>query len=66
MSTRINYEVLSPAMKTRLDPKYRRTLQAKSHPRSDRFWKNPGLSEHDTVLPFTTKTRAYGTYVDKT
>jgi hypothetical protein len=53
-------------MKTRLDPKYRRTLQAKSHPRSDRFWKNPGLSEHDTVLPFTTKTRAYGTYVDKT
>ena len=65
MSTRINYEVLSPAMKAKLDPKYRRVLQAKSHPKNIRFWNNPTRNNGDTVLPFTKKTRAYGTYADK-
>lgn len=65
MTTRINYEVLSPAMKTKLDPKYRRVLQAKSHGRNTRFWENPSKRNGDTMLPFTKKTRAYGTYAEK-
>lgn len=62
MDTYINYEVLSPAMKARLDPTYRRVLQAKRYPRTVRFWKNTNHIDHETVLPFTTITRAYGTY----
>ena len=62
MVTHINYEVFSPAMKAKLDPTYRRVLQAKRYPRAVRFWKNTSQSDHEAVLPFTTKTRAYGTY----
>ena len=62
MITRINYEVLSPAMKAKLDPTYRRVLRAEKHPQSARFWKNANQINHETVLPFTTVTRAYGTY----
>jgi hypothetical protein len=62
MTTHINYEVFSPAMKAKLDPTYRRVLQAKQHPRTARFWKNSNQINHETVLPFTTITRAYGTY----
>jgi hypothetical protein len=62
MATHINYEVLSPAMKARLDPKYRRGLHAEKHPQSARFWKNVSRINHGTMLPFTKVTRAYGTY----
>jgi hypothetical protein len=62
MATQIYYEVLSPAMKVKLDPKYRRVLQAEQHPKSNRFWNNVSKNNHESVLPFTTKTRAYGTY----
>lgn len=62
MATHINYEVFSPAMKVKLDPTFRRDLQAKRQPRTVRFWKNTSQIDHGTVLPFTTKTRAYGTY----
>ena len=62
MVTHINYEVFSPAMKAKLDPTYRRDLQAKRYPRTARFWKKTSQSDHKTVLPFTTVTRAYGTY----
>lgn len=62
MITAIHYEVLSPAMKVKLDPTYRRSLQAERHQRIDRFWNNSTRNNHETVLPFTTKTRAYGTY----
>jgi hypothetical protein len=65
MITHINYEVFSPAMKARLDPTYRRILQAEQHPRSYRSRKNASPSGHKTALPFTTKTRAYGTYVER-
>ena len=60
-----NYEVLSPAMKAKLNPTYLRFLQAKQHPKTVRFWKNASQNDHETVLPFTTKTRAYGTYIER-
>jgi hypothetical protein len=62
MITHINYEVFSPAMKARLDPTYRRVLQAKQHLRIDRLYQSNYPSDHETALPFTTKTKAYGTY----
>ena len=62
MATHINYEVFSPAMKVKLDPAYRRLRQAKRHNSTVRFWKNNREIDHETVLPFTTKTRSYGTY----
>ncbi len=65
MNIDIHYEVLSPAMKMKLNPTYRRSLQAEQRPKTDRFWKNASQSDHETVLPFTTKTRAYGTYVER-
>lgn len=65
MITHINFEVLSPAMKARLDPTYRRPLQARQHIRNVEFWKHTNPDDHETALPFTTKTRAYGTYVEK-
>ena len=65
MVTQIYYEVLSPAMKAKLDPAFLRFLQAEQHPKSARFWTNTGQGNHETVLPFTTRTRAYGTYIDR-
>jgi hypothetical protein len=50
-------------MKARLDPTYRRVLQAKQHLRIDKFYQSIYPSDHETALPFTTKTKAYGTYV---
>ena len=63
MITHVNFEVYSPAMKARIDPIHRRARQAGQQPKSDKFWKNNSRSEHKTVLPFTTRTRSYGTYV---
>jgi len=65
MITHINFEVFSPAMKARLDPTYRRPLQARQHIRNVEFWKRTNQGDNETALPFTTKTRAYGTYVER-
>ena len=62
MITHVNYEVLSPAMKAKLDPTYRRVLRAEERAQRARFGKNTSRNNHKTVLPFTTVTRAYGTY----
>jgi hypothetical protein len=62
MITRINFEVFSSAMKAKLDPRYRRRFQPDQHPRSIEFQKSISRSDQKTALPFTTVTRAYGTY----
>jgi hypothetical protein len=62
MITHINYEVFSPAMKARLDPTYRRAIQEEQQFGIDKLDKSICQSDHETALPFTTKTRAYGTY----
>jgi hypothetical protein len=62
MYNRFNLEVFSPAMKAKLDPRYRRRLQADYRPESTAFWREVEQSDNKTALPFTTKTRAYGTY----
>jgi hypothetical protein len=62
MITANTFEVFSPAMKARLDLKYRRRTQEDRHLDSTAFWRYVDLSEPETLLPFTTKTRAYGTY----
>jgi hypothetical protein len=62
MFTHINFEVFSPAMKAKLDMKYRRRLQANQQPGSNEFWRRVNQSSQKTALPFTTITRAYGTY----
>ena len=63
MITHINYEVFSPAMKARLDPTYRRVIQAEQHSEIAKLYKSIYQNDHEPVLPFTTKTKAYGTYV---
>ena len=65
MITRINYEVFSPAMKARLDPTYRRLHEMEQPPKNVELRRNNGHKDPETVLPFTTKTRAYGTYVER-
>ena len=65
MITHINYEVLSSAMKAKLDPTYRRVLQGEQYPKRIELRKNNGQNDHRTILPFTTKTRAYGTYIER-
>jgi hypothetical protein len=63
MITHINYEVFSPAMKARLDPTYRRVIQEEQNSEIDKLYRSVYQSDHETALPFTTKTKAYGTYV---
>jgi hypothetical protein len=62
MITVNTFEVFSPAMKARLDLKYRRRTQENHNFGNEAFWRDVDLSESKTALPFTTKTRAYGTY----
>ncbi len=62
MFTHINFEVFSPAMKAKLDMKYRRRLQAKQRLGSNEFLSRINRYTQKTALPFTTRTRAYGTY----
>jgi hypothetical protein len=62
MITGKTFEVFSPAMKAKLDLKYRRRMQEKRPLDCEAFWRDVDLSESKTALPFTTKTRAYGTY----
>ncbi|OGO07649.1 MAG: hypothetical protein A2Y92_03745 [Chloroflexi bacterium RBG_13_57_8] len=62
MITNINFfEVFSPAMKAKLDMRYRRRLQVDHQPGAE-SWKGITYNEKQTALPFTTRTRAYGTY----
>jgi hypothetical protein len=60
MITKIHYEIFSPAMKARLDPTYRLFDPTYQHPEGVKSSNNQTGTK--TVLPFTTKTRAYGTY----
>jgi hypothetical protein len=62
MKNSFGLEVFSPAMKAKLDPRYRRRLQEDYRPEISAFWREVDRSESKTALPFTTKTRAYGTY----
>jgi hypothetical protein len=62
MITSSYFEVFSPAMKAKLDMKYRRRLQSIHQPGFMESWKNVIKNNGQTALPFTTKTRAYGTY----
>ena len=62
MITHVNFEMYSPAMKARIDPVYRRALRAEQQPKNVKFWKKTSRNDRKTVLPFTTKTRSYGTY----
>jgi hypothetical protein len=62
MITKIYYEVFSSAMKARLDPTYRLFDPTYQHPESVKSSDNNSQTGTKTVLPFTTKTRAYGTY----
>jgi hypothetical protein len=65
MIIKIHYEVFSSAMKARLDPTYRLFDPAFQHPESVKASDNHNQTGTNTVLPFTTKTRAYGTYPSK-
>jgi hypothetical protein len=63
MGTPIHIEVFSAGMKARLNPTYRRDLEL-SRPHI----KPPGRFEQGkqkATLPFTTRTKAFGTYVWK-
>jgi hypothetical protein len=62
MTTNVNFEIFSPAMKAKLDMKYRRRLQQDHQPAVIESWKSVSRGIRQTALPFTTKTRAYGTY----
>jgi hypothetical protein len=62
MITKIHYEVFSSAMKARLDPTYRLFTPTNQHLESVKSSGNNNQIGTKTVLPFTTKTRAYGTY----
>jgi hypothetical protein len=61
MFTPFHLEVFSSGLKAKLDVKYRRIEGQRSE--IIEFRKNSNPSSHETALPFTTKTRAYGTYV---
>jgi hypothetical protein len=54
-------EMFSPGLKAKLDVKYRRVEREQLG--IVEFRKEFNLSHHNTALPFTTKTRAYGTYM---
>lgn len=61
----IYFEVFTPGMKARLDPTYRRDIQAQQHPRYTEIQKNHDQGDKKTVLPFTTISKSYGTYAWK-
>jgi hypothetical protein len=59
----IQFEVISPGMKAKLSPTYRRNLElVRGQDRSESL-KNLSQGNQTTTLTFTTETRAYGTYV---
>jgi hypothetical protein len=62
MMTNFNLEIFSPAMKAKLDMKYRRRQYVEHQLEAVESWNGIGGNNGRTALPFTTKTRAYGTY----
>jgi hypothetical protein len=62
MITKIYFEVFSSAMKARIDPTYRLFDLTNQPLESVKSSNNNNQTRTKTVLPFTTKTRAYGTY----
>jgi len=61
----IHFEVFSNGMKARLNPTYRRELALQRERDDAESWKTIDTSQQTTALPFTTKTKAYGTYVGR-
>jgi hypothetical protein len=62
MITPIHFEVFSNGLKARLTPTYRRELELQREHRSIKSRKGTDPGNQPTALPFTTKTKAYGTY----
>jgi hypothetical protein len=60
MTTPFHLEEFSSGMKAKLDIKHRRNQDQQLQIIEPRT--NYGLSNYKTILPFTTKTKAYGTY----
>ena len=65
MDKPFHLEVISPGMRTKLDMKYRRSFQASRESASVKLKRDLSEGKCKTALPFTTKTRAYGTYFQK-
>jgi hypothetical protein len=61
MTTPFHLEVFSSGMKAKLDVKYRRIEGQNAEIAESR--RNFNLSNQAKALPFTQKTRGYGTYV---
>jgi hypothetical protein len=61
----IHFEVFSTGMKARLSPTYRREFQLNQQIGFPELLRNYDHVGQTTVLPFTTKTKAYGTYTWK-
>ena len=59
------FEAFSAGMKAKLDPKYRRKLELDKPPELVDFRRVTSDEDKETALPFTTKTKAYGTYVSR-
>ena len=63
MAKSIQIEVISTGMKAKLSPTYRRNLELARRQDRSELMKNFNQNNQTTALPFTTKTKAYGTYV---
>jgi hypothetical protein len=63
MATPIRFEKFSTGLKARLNPTYRREVELHQGHRSIKPRKDFDQGNQTTALPFTTKTKAYGTYV---
>jgi hypothetical protein len=61
MSNSIHFEVFSAGMKAKLSPTYRRNLEL-SRRQDDVETRKDLNRDNQTMLPFTTRTKAYGTY----
>ena len=62
MNKPFHLEVASPGLRAKLDLKYRRSQKEKD---SDIVKSRINQIDGETALPFTTKTRAYGTYSNR-
>jgi hypothetical protein len=62
MFNSIHFEVFSAGMKAKLSPTYRRNLELSRREDHVETGKD-SVQDSQTILPFTTKTKAYGTYV---
>ena len=62
MDKAFHVEAISPGMRARLDLKHRSTPKEQQHLDNIKSMTNSKRTQN-TSLPFTTKTRAYGTYL---